>query len=103
MYHVLNMKKGEHVHVSTTVCPMHGSYMDLEKLLIKNISILVFNFTRKITYSTFILFTRDKKESKSESKCTILMIVYIVFNYQLVTVHVEGALHFYIKFICFDR
>jgi hypothetical protein len=34
------MEKGEHVHVSTTVCPMHWSYMDFGKLLIKDISIL---------------------------------------------------------------
>jgi hypothetical protein len=52
------MKKGEHVHVSTTVCPIHGSYMDLRKLLIKDISILDVNFTRKIRYSTFILFNQ---------------------------------------------
>jgi hypothetical protein len=53
------MKKGEHVHVSTTVYPIHGSYMDLGKLLIKDISILDVNFTQKIRYFTFILFTRD--------------------------------------------
>jgi len=71
------MKKGKHVHfvhVSTTVCPMHGSYMDLGKLLIKDISILVFNFTRKIRYSTFILFTRDYW------RCVSLCYVHAVFQ-----------------------
>ena len=68
----VRIKKGEHVHVSTTVCPMHGSYMDFGKVVNQGYFYLVFfNFTRKIRYSTFILFTRDYWRCVSLCACII--------------------------------